>query len=263
MLGMDEEFLNLAKRKLKNGEKVSAGWLQTGSNITAEIMAKSGFDILSIDMEHGPGDIMTLIQQLQAVSKYGVTPIVRTPWNDFVQIKKILDAGVHGVIVPYIGSKEDAENAVKACKYPTEGVRGIAPSPRAGNFGMNSMNYLKKANEEILIFIQIESAEGVKNIEEIVEVEGVDGVFIGPMDLATSMGYFCNPQADEVKAAVKRIEDVVAKTNKFIGTVAGDFEGAKKLYDKGYDMVVMMSDSTSLGKLALENVNKFKESYRK
>ena len=84
-------------------------------------------------------------------------------------------------------------------------MRGIAPSPRAGNFGMNSMNYLKKANEEILIFIQIESAEGVKNIEEIVKVEGVDGIFVGPMDLATSMGYFCNPQADEVKAAVKRL----------------------------------------------------------
>lgn len=263
MLKLNEKFINSAKNKLKKGEKLSAAWLQTGSNITAEILAKSGFDILSIDMEHGPGDIKTLIQQLQAVSKYDVTPIVRTPWNDFVQIKRILDAGVHGVIIPYIGTKKEAEKAVKACKYPLEGVRGIAPSPRVGNFGMNSMNYLKNANEEILIFLQIETLEGVRNIEEIIEVEGVDGIFIGPMDLATSMGYFCNPQVDEVKEAIKKVEEISIKKGKFLGTVAGDFEGAKKLYEKNYQMVIMMSDSTSLGKLALETVSKFNKEYKK
>ncbi|MCI6151626.1 MAG: aldolase/citrate lyase family protein [Fusobacterium perfoetens] len=261
MLKQNEVFKNIAKEKLKNNKKVSAAWLQTGSNITAEILAKAEFDVLAIDMEHGPGNIMTLIQQLQAISKYEITPIVRVPWNDSVQIKKILDTGVHGVIIPYIGNKEEAEKAVKSCKYPLEGIRGIAPSPRAGGFGLNSANYLKRANDEILIFVQIESKEGVENIEEICSVKGIDGIFVGPMDLATSMGYFCNPQAEEVKEAVKKIEKVALENNKFLGTVAGDFEGAKKLYDKNYGMVIMMSDSTSLEKLAVETANKFKEKY--
>ncbi|MGL4642216.1 MAG: HpcH/HpaI aldolase family protein [Cetobacterium sp.] len=263
MLRKNEKFVNLAKMRLKAEEKLSAAWLQAGSNITAEILAKSGFDILSIDMEHGPGDIKTLIEQLQAVSNYDVTPIVRVPWNDFVQIKRILDAGSHGVIVPYIGTKEEAERAVRACKYPVEGVRGVAPSPRAGSFGIDSMNYLKNANEEILIFLQIETLEGVKNIEEIIEVQGVDGIFVGPMDLATSMGYFCNPQAEEVKEVIRRVEEVTLKKGKILGTVASNFEGAKKLYERGYQMVIMMSDTTSLAKLAIETVKNFSETYKK
>ncbi|MGL5176029.1 MAG: HpcH/HpaI aldolase family protein [Cetobacterium sp.] len=263
MLRKNEKFVNLAKMRLKAEEKLSAAWLQAGSNITAEILAKSGFDILSIDMEHGPGDIKTLIEQLQAVSNYDVTPIVRVPWNDFVQIKRILDAGSHGVIVPYIGTKEEAERAVRACKYPVEGVRGVAPSPRAGSFGIDSMNYLKNANEEILIFLQIETLEGVKNIEEIIEVQGVDGIFVGPMDLATSMGYFCNPQAEEVKEVIQKVEEITLKKGKILGTVASNFEGAKKLYERGYQMVIMMSDTTSLAKLAIETVKNFSETYKK
>lgn len=259
MLKLEEEFINLAKKKLIKRKKISAAWLQTGSNITAEIMGKAGFDVLAIDMEHGPGDIMNLIQQLQAISKYDVTPIVRIPWNDSVQIKKILDAGVHGMIVPYIGTREEAEKVVKFSKYPLEGIRGIAPSPRAGSYGMNSMNYLKNANNELLLFVQIESAEGVKNIDEIVKVKEIDGIFIGPMDLATSMGHFCNPKAEEVQLAIKKVEEVALKNKKLLGTVSANFESAKQLYEKGYNMVIMMSDSTSLGKLALDTTSKFKE----
>lgn len=261
MLKYDEKFHNKVKRILKEKKKVSAAWLQTGSPITSEILAKAGFDVLMVDMEHGPGDIMTLIGQLHAMSKFDAVPFVRAPWNDFIAIKRILDAGVSGVLVPYVNTKEEAERAVQACKYPLEGIRGIAPSPRAGGYGMNGRNYLENANEQIVVLTAVETREALKNIEEIVETIDLDGIFIGPMDLATSMGYFCNPQAEEVQEAIAKIEKVTLESDKFLGTVASDFEQAKKLFDKGYNFVVMMSDSTSLGKLALENVSKFKEAY--
>ncbi|SDK98978.1 HpcH/HpaI aldolase family protein [Natronincola ferrireducens] len=261
MLQLNEVFDNKVKWMLKDKKKTIGAWLQIGSPFTSEIFAKAGFDWLMIDMEHGPGDIMTLISQLQAMSKYGTVPLVRAPWNDFVAIKKILDAGVYGILVPYVNNKKEAEAAVAACRYPTMGVRGVAPSPRAGGFGMNSANYLENANNEIMVMVAIETPEAVENIEEIVQVENLDGIFIGPMDLATSMGSFCNPNSQEVKEAISKVEKAVLKTDKFLGTVAGNIEQATVLYEKGYSFVVTMSDSTTLGKLAINTVKQFREQY--
>lgn len=261
MLRRGEVFRNRAKRLLAEKKKLSAAWLQAASPITAEIMAKAGFDILMVDMEHGPGEIMDLIAQLQAVSRYDVVPFVRAPWNDFVTIKRILDAGVGGVLVPYVNSAGEAAKAVSACKYPLEGVRGIAPSPRAGGYGMNQQNYLDYANEELDVLVAVETKTAVDNIEEIVRTNGLDGIFIGPMDLATSFGHFCDPQDEEVQEAIRRVEQVVLNSDKFLATVAGSFEQARTLYEKGYSMVVMMSDTTTLGKIALEQVDRFREAY--
>lgn len=261
MLKREEIFRNKVKRLLGEKKKLSAAWLQAASPITAEIMAKAGFDILMVDMEHGPGEIMELISQLQAISRYDVVPFVRAPWNDFVTIKRILDAGAHGILVPYVNSSKEAARAVSACKYPLEGIRGIAPSPRAGGYGMNKRDYLEYANEQLDVLAAVETKEGVDHIEEIVNTNGLDGIFIGPMDLATSLGHFCNPQAEEVQDAIARVEKAVLGSDKFLATVAGSFEQAKALYDKGYSMVVMMSDTTTLGKVALEQVDRFREQY--
>lgn len=261
MLRRGEVFRNRVKHLLAKKKKVSAAWLQAASPITAEIMAKAGFDVLMVDMEHGPGDIMNLISQLQAVSRYDVVPFVRAPWNDFVIIKRILDAGVSGVLIPYVNSAEEAAKAVSACKYPLEGIRGIAPSPRAGGFGMNKKDYLEYANEELDVLIAVETKEAVDHIEEIVQINGIDGIFIGPMDLATSLGHFCNPHAQEVQEAIAKIENVVLKSDKFLATVAGNFQQAQNLYERGYSMVVMMSDTTTLGQMAINQVEQFKEYY--
>lgn len=261
MLRRGEVFRNRAKRLLAEKKKLSAAWLQAASPITAEIMAKAGFDILMVDMEHGPGGIMDLIGQLQAVSRYDVVPFVRAPWNDFVTIKRILDAGVSGILVPYVNSAEEAARAVSACKYPLEGIRGIAPSPRAGGYGMNQRDYLDYANEELDVLVAVETKTAVDHIEEIVKTNGLDGIFIGPMDLATSFGHFCNPKDEEVQEAIRKVEAVVLGSDKFLATVAGSFEEAKKLYEKGYSMVIMMSDTTTLGKVALDQVEQFKEMY--
>lgn len=261
MLRSSEVFQNRAKQLLAGKKKLSAGWLQASSPITSEIMAKAGFDVLMVDMEHGPGDIMTLIHQLQAISSYEVTPFVRAPWNDLAMVKRILDAGAHGVLIPYVNTAEEAEKAVMACKYPPEGMRGIAPSPRAGGFAMNGGNYLENANAEISVLVAVETREAIENLEDIIKVDGIDGIFLGPMDLSTSMGHFCNPQAPEVQEAILKVEGLVLNSNKFLATVAGDFEQAKGLYENGYSMVVMMSDTTTLGKMAQKTVAEFKKHY--
>lgn len=261
MLRQDEQFYNKVKWMLKDGKRTIGAWLQLASPVSAEIFGKAGFDWVMIDMEHGPGDIMALYGQLQALAKYDVVPLARAPWNDLVAIKRILDAGVYGILVPYVNTKAEAEAAVRACKYPLEGIRGVATSPRAGGFAMNGLNYLQNANDQIMVMVQIETSEAVANVEEIVSVEGLDGIFIGPMDLSCSMGCFADPDAPQVQEAIRKIETVVLKSGKFLATVAGDIEAAKALYDRGYQLVVPLSDSTSLGKLAMNTVKSFHDAY--
>jgi len=254
-------FKNRVKQMLREGKKTAGAWLQICSPLTAEIMSRAGFDWLLIDMEHGPGDMLTLISQLQAINGSGVVPLVRAPWNDFVTIKRILDAGVYGVVVPWVNTKAEAEAAVKACKYPPDGIRGIASSPRAVGFGQNPKEYLTRANDEILIIVQIETGEAISNLDQILDAPGIDGIFIGPFDLATSMGYLGEPNHPEVQSAIANIEAKVLNAQKVLGTVAVTWEQAKSLYQRGYQMVTLMADGTSLAKLAAEQVSRFREAF--
>lgn len=256
---MLEKNINPAKKILKNGGRVSAGWLQAGSSITAEIFAEAGFDVLFIDLEHGPGDIMTTISQIQAMKGEIATPFTRAPWNDFVQIKKILDAGIMGVLVPYINSKEDAINAVKAVKYPKEGIRGVAGSPRAPHYGNKANDYLLNANNEIFLMAAIETQEAFDNIDEICSVEGVDAIFIGPMDLAAGLGYFGDWNNQKVLDAITIIEEKALKNNKVLASVAPNFASAKIKYDKGYRLVIFSSDTSSLSAYANKEVQAYKD----
>lgn len=253
---------NRVKKLLQEGQKTSGAWLQLTSTFSAEIMARAGFDWLIIDMEHAPGDFMNLAAQIQAMSATDCVPFVRAPWNDSVTIKRILDTGVMGLLVPYVNSAEEAGAAVAACKYPPEGVRGVAASPRAAYFGQNSMDYLKSANEEIVIVTAVETAEAVKNLDEILAVKGLDGIFIGPMDLATSMGHFGNAAHPEVQDAIKVIEDKTFAAGKVLGTVAGSWDQAKAKYEKGYQFLMLMSDSVGLAGLAASTVKNFNDEYR-
>jgi 2-dehydro-3-deoxyglucarate aldolase/4-hydroxy-2-oxoheptanedioate aldolase len=258
---MPHPFENHLKRMLKEGRKTTGAWLQIASPFTAEILSRAGFDWLIIDMEHGPGDILTLISQLQAMNGSGVVPLVRAPWNDFVAIKRILDAGVYGILFPYINTKEEAEAAVRACKYPPEGIRGVAGSPRAAGYGQNPKAYLSRANDEILIITAVETPEAVANLDEILAVEGLDGIFIGPMDLATSMDHPFDPAHPEVQETIARIEAQVLAAGKFLGTIAANWEQAQARYDKGYQLLMLMADGVALGKLAAGMVARFRELY--
>lgn len=252
-------FDNTIAEKLRQGGKVCAAWGQLGSNISAEIMAEAGFDMIVFDMEHAQITLPQLVSMIQGLKGTDCIPIVRAPWNDMVWCKHILDTGAYGIHVPYVSTKEEAENAVRYCKYPLQGVRGLAGSPRATNYGMNMGEYFPRANRDTLVIVAIETPQGVANIEEIVAVDGVDGIFIGPMDLATSMGYLANPARPEVQAAIGRIEEVVLPSDKFLATLAPNAAAAKKFYDKGYGLVYMMSDAGAIARAAQDNVKAFRE----
>jgi len=254
-------FENTLKTKLLAGKKTAGAWAQIASPFTAEILSSAGFDWLMLDMEHGPGDLMTLVGQVHAMKGNDCVPLVRTPWNDFVAIKRILDAGAEGVLIPYVNNREETEKAVRACKYPLDGIRGVAGSPRAPGYGQNIGNYLKRANQEIFIMIAVETPEAVANLDEILLVDGLDGVFIGPMDLASSMGYFGDPSQVEVQEAIRGIETKVLAAGKVLATTTGTWEQAQNLYKRGYQMLMLMADGVSLAKQAKEIVSQFREEY--
>jgi len=254
-------FENILKTKLNAGKKTAGAWVQTASPFTAEILSSAGFDWLMLDMEHGPGDILTLVSQVHGMKGSGSVPLVRTPWNDFVAIKRILDAGAQGVLIPYVNSRAEAEQAVKACKYPLEGIRGVAGSPRAPGYGQNIGNYLQRANDEIFIMIAVETPKAAENLDEILQADGLDGVFIGPMDLASSMGYFGDPSQPEVQDAIQGIETKVLEAGKVLATTTGTWDQAKQLYTRGYQMLMLMADGVSLAKQAKEIVSQFHEEY--
>jgi 2-dehydro-3-deoxyglucarate aldolase/4-hydroxy-2-oxoheptanedioate aldolase len=258
---MQELFTNPLKARLKANAKLAGAWCQLASPMTAELLSKAGFDWLLLDLEHGPGDALNLISQIQAMASGPALPVVRAPWNDFVAIKRILDAGAYGVIIPYVNTPAEAQAAVRACKYPPQGIRGIAASPRISGYGMNLDRYLQRANDELLIITQVETAQAVDHLPEILRTEGLDGVFIGPMDLAASMGHLGNPAHPEVQATIRRIEDTVLPTGKTLCTLTPGFEQAKVLFDKGYKMVTLMADGVALAKTAHDQVTRFRNAY--
>lgn len=252
---------NRVKAMLKAGKRVSGAWAQGASSLFTEILADAGFDLVMVDMEHGPGDILTLISQIQGMKGQPAVPFVRTPWNDFVVIKRILDAGAYGLLVPYVNTPEEARAAVAAAKYPPAGIRGVSGSPRAPHFGNNAMEYMKSANDEVFVMTAIETMEAVNNIDGFLAIDGLDGIFIGPMDLATSMGHFGDPSHPDVQAAIQSVERKVIGSGKVLGTVADKWEAAQKKYEAGYQLLMLMSDTNSLGAFARSTVKNFKDAY--
>lgn len=261
MLRHDEVFTNPAKALLREKKKTIACWLQLGSPAVAEAIAQTGIDWVVIDMEHGPGDLQTLIHQMQAIKGYGVAPLVRAPGNDPIAIKKVLDAGAYGIHIPYLHTKEDVERAVRACKYPPSGIRGVSSTGRASGYALNAMNYLRQANDEILVLAAVETRSAAEHIEEFLSVEGLDGVFIGPMDLSTDMGYFGTPSAPEVQEMISKVEKAVVSSGKVLAGTCGDFETAKKMFDRGYTLVYAMADTALLTGSAMKLVKAFAEEY--
>jgi 2-dehydro-3-deoxyglucarate aldolase/4-hydroxy-2-oxoheptanedioate aldolase len=252
---------NIVKKKLKNGEKTIGGFLQTLSPVAAEILGQCDFDWLIVDLEHAPGDFANLQAQLQAMNGSDVVPFARAPWNDEVAIKRILDTGVMGVLVPYVNSREEAEAAVAACKYPPRGVRGVAGSPRAAGYTGNAMPYLTSANAETIVMVAVETTEAVENLDEILSVDDLDGIFIGPMDLASSMGHLGDPGQPDAQQQIAIIEEKVLASDKFLGTVATSWDKATDCFDKGYQWLVVMQDGAALLNAGKDKVAEFRDAY--
>ena len=250
---------NTVKRRLKAGERTAGAWLQLCSPIAAEIMADAGFDWLLIDMEHGHGDYQTLLAQLQAIEGSGTAPLVRVQANDVAVIKRVLDLGAYGVMIPWVSGRRECEAAVSACKYPPEGIRGMAGSHRAAGFGRFAAEYWKRANAEILVIVQIETAEALREVDAMLTVPGVDVVFVGPTDLSAALGHVGDPKHPEVVEAIATIERAARKAGVALGTISRNWDEVKALYARGYHMVTLGSDAALVTQHAAAMVKAFRE----
>ncbi len=259
---MDWVKTNHVKRALREGRPTAGGWLHLCSAISAEIMSRAGFDWLLVDMEHGHGDYQTLLAQLQAIEGSPVIPIVRVEWNDPAVIKRVLDIGAYGVMIPWIAGRQDAEAAVRASKYPPAGIRGIAGSHRAGGYGRHAAEYWKRANDEVLVVIQVETTTAVAAIDEIVKVPGIDVLFIGPGDLSTALGHMGDMGHPDVRTAMEKVETAAKAHGIALGNITRSWDQARELYKRGYQFLTLCSDTALVVQGAKEILGRFEQEVR-
>ena len=225
------------------------------SPVAAEILGHSGYDAVMIDMEHGPGDMLNTVAQMQALAGTGAAALVRVPENSAVYLKRVLDAGPDGVMVPAVSTGPEAEKAVAACRYPPKGIRGVAhPIARAANYGVNVERYIGETEKNLLVICQIETLAGVDNAAAIAAADSVDMIFIGPMDLSASAGRFNEPDHPDVAALIERVEREVTAAGKMLGGLATAARPAANLFDRGYRLVIDAIDIALLRDAALRNV---------
>ncbi len=249
--------INHFKRALKEGRPQIGLWSHLCSNISTEILGHCGFDWMVLDMEHSPNELPTILAQLQALQTSPTMPVIRPPWNDMVTFKRLLDIGVQTLIVPYIQNEEEARNAVSYTRYPPEGVRGFAGAPRASGYG-RIKDYAKRCKDELCLLLQVETPEGLRNIEAIASVEGVDGVFIGPGDLSAAMGHIGNPKHPEVLAAIEDAFQRIRACGKAPGILTGDEAIARRCLELGGLFVAVGADQNLLRDSAAQLAGRFK-----
>ncbi|GGF78699.1 2,4-dihydroxyhept-2-ene-1,7-dioic acid aldolase [Azorhizobium oxalatiphilum] len=205
---------NPFKRAIYAGQQQIGFWNSMVSTTATEILAGSGFDWLLIDAEHAPNEPASLMAQLQAMMENTTHPVVRVPENDPIVLKRCLDIGTQTFLIPMVETVEQAEAAVAATRFPPNGIRGFAGASRASRYGRVA-NYHARAHEEICILVQIETMQGLDNLEAIAAVPGIDGLFIGPGDLSADMGHLGNQGHDDVVALIeKTIKRIVAAGNR-------------------------------------------------
>lgn len=232
---------------IREGRKQIGLWVSLSDNYAAEVVASSGYDWLLVDMEHAPSDVTTVLGQLQAIAPHGSTAIVRPPWNDTVMVKRLLDVGAPGLLFPMVQSFEEAKAAVAATRYPPHGVRGVAGSIRANQFGRIT-DYYAKANDETAVIVQLETLDAISQAIEIASVDGVDGIFFGPADIAADMGllgqHMSDPVWDLIQTAARQLMDAGVS----VGTLVTDPVFAAKLLNDGFTFVACGTDTNILAK---------------
>ncbi|MEM9098890.1 MAG: HpcH/HpaI aldolase/citrate lyase family protein [Pseudomonadota bacterium] len=224
-------------------------WSALSSPVGAEILAHAGFDWVLIDMEHAPNDLPQVLAQAQALAVGPAPVLCRPAWNDTVLIKRVLDIGIQSLIIPFVQSAEEAQAAVAATRYPPEGVRGVAGGSRASHYG-RVPGYQQNAAAQIAVVVQIETRDAVDRIEEIAAVEGIDALFIGPADLAASMGHLGDIQHQDVQATIAEAAQRCQAAGKPIGTLAVDKPIADRYFEIGYDFIAVGVDSVLLTRAA-------------
>ena len=238
---------NPLKARLAAGQPVVGCWSHLVSPIAAEVVALAGYDFVIIDNEHGPASLSESTQIMQAVSTTPAATLMRVPWNDPVYIKRALDTGIEGVMIPAVEDAAAAASAVAACRYPPEGIRGVAYSVvRAAEYGLKLAEYADKANDNLLVMCQVESARTVDNIEAIGATDGIDVLFIGPFDLSASMGKPGRFDDPEVAEKLARAEAGILASGKALGGILRPGDSLDGMLERGYRVLVSNSDVTLL-----------------
>lgn len=241
---------NRLKQRIARGEQAYGAWLSLASAAVAELVAAAGFDFVIVDQEHGAGSLQDAAHMLRATQAVGCPAIVRVPWNDQVYLKRILDLGAQSIMVPMVETREEAEAAVAACRYPPRGRRGYAaPAMRCSGYGLDA-GYTARAHEDLFLIAQIESAAAAERAEAIASVEGIDLVLIGVNDLAGSIGRLERLDHPEVDALVRLAEAGVRKAGKPLGSVPSARRDTAGLFRDGYRLVAGAGDSTLLREAA-------------
>lgn len=243
---------NLFKQALQNGQTQWGFWLGLTSPYTAEICAGAGFDWLLIDGEHAPNNLQTTLSQLQALAPYPVSPVVRPVEGTTAGIKQLLDIGAQSLLIPMVESASQAAELVSACHYPPQGVRGVGTAlARAAQWGKHK-DYLARANQEVCLLLQVESKVGLDTLDDILNTQGVDGVFIGPADLAASLGYLGNPAHPDVKAIIEQALRKIRAAGKAAGILATDQALATHYQSCGAQFIAIGVDTLVLANGAAE-----------
>jgi 4-hydroxy-2-oxoheptanedioate aldolase len=236
---------NHFKRGIQAAERQIGLWSSLCSPTCMEINSEAGFDWILVDSEHAPVDVPDLMALLQAGSRGGTALVVRPAANDPVLLKRILDIGAQTVLVPYVQSVAEAEQAVASCRYAPAGFRGVSASTRAGRYG-RAADYFARADDEVCVLVQVETGEAMARIAEITAVPGVDGVFIGPSDLAASMGHIGDPGHPDVQAAIRNGVQAIRAGGKAAGTLAPRRDDALRYLEWGFTFVAVGTDITLL-----------------
>ncbi len=242
--------MNLARNTFKaailDGKPQIGLWNSLCSNFAADVVSSAGFDWALLDMEHSPNDERTVLGQMQAMQQGDTVPIIRPPWNDFVMIKRLLDIGACGFLFPMIQNAEEAASAVAATRYPPRGIRGVSMAQRGNKFGRVS-DYFERFEDELAVLVQIETRDALSRTAEITAVDGVDGVFFGPADIAADMGLLGQAAHPDVWAAIGEAAKIVHAGGKPTGTLVQTADKAVELFNDGFSFVACGSD---LGLLA-------------
>lgn len=235
------------KSKFAHRESLVGTWVSVGHPVIVEVTAMSGFDFLLLDTEHTSMSLESVENAARAVDAVssGTETVVRVPENDPVRIKRVLDIGVAGVMAPMIETAEEARSLVEATCYPPEGIRGIATG-RATGYGRKFEEYVSEANDRILVIVQLETREGIRNAADIAAVEGVDALFVGPADLSGSLDVFAEWDAEELMTAITKAIEAGQEANVPVGTLAVREDNIKPRVEQGFDYLVVGKDTTTL-----------------
>lgn len=249
---------NPVKRILKEGKPSFGTWLSLGNVFGTRVMARVGFDWLTVDMEHSPIDWHTAGLLFGAIADAGCVPLARVPCGDHPLIKRVLDAGAFGIVVPMVNTVQEAKVAIAATKYPPVGNRSLGGGMHSLNFDAEAGEYFAKANDEILVVLQTESPTGVENAPEIYSLPGVDAIFVGPVDLRANMRAAdgTDPPLEEFNAMMDRILEIGKKCGTPVGLHVMNADDALKRAEEGWQFIAIGSELRMMTAQAQEIVSK-------